>query len=47
MGILGCVEGVKKGFLERVTFKLRLMGGWDLAGPGGEGEGYRLRVWWI
>lgn len=42
MGILGCVEGVKKGFLKRVTFKVKLMGKWDLAGPGGRGRGVQV-----
>lgn len=32
-------EGVKKGFLEGVTYKVRLTGRWDLAEPGGRGRG--------
>lgn len=35
----GVCEGVKKGFLERVTYKVRLTGRWDLAEPGGRGRG--------
>lgn len=32
-------EGVRKGFLEGVTCKVRLTGRWDLAEPGGRGRG--------
>lgn len=39
LGIWCVCGGVEKGFIERVTFNRRLMGGWDLAGPGGRGTG--------
>lgn len=35
-------EGVKKGFLERMTFQESLMGRWDVAGPGGRGGGVQV-----
>lgn len=41
-GELEVPKGVKKGFLERVTFKVRLMGRWDLAGPGDRGRGVQV-----
>lgn len=37
------MEGVKKGFLERVTFKVRLMGRWDLSESGGRGRGVQIK----
>lgn len=39
-----CGGVLRKASLERVIFKVRLMGGWDFAGPGGRGRGVQAET---